>query len=58
MKDYNHSHYWVEDGHLFESYNTLRGLRYRCILYCPGIEDCDNCSEDMVKYIFSEFKTN
>lgn len=52
----NHSHYWVEDGQLYESYNTLRGLRYRYILDCPEIEDCDYCSKEMIDYIFAEYK--
>lgn len=30
-KDKKHSHYWIEDGILGESYHTLRGLRYRGI---------------------------
>lgn len=56
MKDKNHSHYWVEDKKLYESYNTLRGLRYRFIVGCPGISDCEKCSDDMVEYLFKEFK--
>lgn len=56
MKDKNHSHYWVEDEKLYESYNTLRGLRYRFIVGCPGIQNCKKCSDDMVEYLFKEFK--
>ena len=28
-KSHNHSHFWIEDNIVCESYNTLRGLRYR-----------------------------
>lgn len=54
-KHQNHSHFWVEEGKLFESYNTLRGLRYHLVCDVPGIPDCDRCSEDMIKYIEIEF---
>jgi hypothetical protein len=30
-KSHNHSHFWVERCSLFESYKTIRGLRYRFI---------------------------
>jgi len=28
-KDKNHSHFWIESNKLYESYKTIRGLRYR-----------------------------
>jgi len=31
-KDEHHHHYWVENGILFETYGTIRGLRYRSLL--------------------------
>ena len=51
----NHSHYWVQEEQLFESYNTLRGLRYLLVCNVTGIQDCERCSDDMIKYIESEF---
>jgi hypothetical protein len=30
-KSHNHNHFWIEDNTVYESYNTLRGLRYRPI---------------------------
>lgn len=29
QKSHNHDHFWVEDKILYESYNTIRGMRYR-----------------------------
>ncbi|TDO68758.1 hypothetical protein EV143_12020 [Flavobacterium chryseum] len=31
-KSENHSHFWVENKILYESSNTIRGLRYRRII--------------------------
>ena len=53
-KDEKHSHFWVEDGELYESYNTIRGLRYRHRLSVNGVADCDNCPLDMLLYIVKE----
>ncbi len=47
MKESNHDHYWVQSGHLFESYRTLRGLRYRR-LRDINIPDCDSCTQEMI----------
>ena len=51
VKSSNHDHFWTECGILYESYNTIRGMRYREICYvgypdCKhlgdgGIEDCE-----------------
>jgi hypothetical protein len=54
-KDEKHSHFWVEDGELYESYNTIRGLRYRHRLSVNGVADCDNCPLDMLLYIVKEY---
>ncbi len=50
-----HSHYWVENELFCESFQTIRGMRYNTICHVQGIPDCENCSEDMVKYIQQEF---
>lgn len=55
VKDCHHDHYWIEDGQLYESYNTLRGLRWRPILSVPGMPDCDKCTEAMLIYIEKEY---
>ena len=31
-KSHNHHHFWTEDNIVYESYSTLRGLRFRQIL--------------------------
>lgn len=54
-KRHNHDHYWIEDGILYESYNTIRGMRYVRILDVPGMEDDENISEAGIKYIESEY---
>lgn len=55
FKSHNHDHYWIEDGHLFESYMTLRGLRYRELMQVSGMPDCDKCTEAMIVYIEKEY---
>ena len=55
FKSHNHDHYWIEDGNLFESYMTLRGLRYRHLMQVNGMPDCDKCTEAMIIYIEKEY---
>jgi len=55
FKSHNHHHYWIENNHLFESYMTLRGMRYRELMEVKRMDDCDNCSDAMIKYIEKEF---
>ncbi len=50
-EDRKHSHYWIEDNNLFESYRTLRGLRYRQLLEVKGMPDIDKCTEKDIIYI-------
>ena len=54
-KDEKHSHFWIEDGELYESYNTIRGLRYRHRFAVNGLPDTDKCHSDMIKYIEAEY---
>ena len=51
IKDRNHDHFWIEDEKLFESYNTIRGMRYRYIADAVGFENCDNCTEKTIQEI-------
>jgi hypothetical protein len=53
-KDRRHHHYWIEDGELFETYETIRGLRYRHLISVPGFEDDDNCNEEKILKIEKE----
>ena len=53
--DERHSHFWIEDGELYESYNTLRGLRYRHRMSVPNLPDTDKCPKDMLLYIEKEY---
>lgn len=48
-KDPGHSHYWICDETLWESYNTNRGLRSRYICDVIGQEDNDNCEEEELR---------
>lgn len=54
-RDRNHSHFWIEDGELYESYRTIRGLRYMHRLSVPNLPDTENCPDDMLKYIEAEY---
>lgn len=55
IKDKNHKHYWIDDDVLYETYSTLRGLRYRPILEVFGMPNCEKCTEEMIKYIKKEY---
>jgi len=54
-RDRRYSHFWIEDGELFESYHTIRGLRYRHRFAVNGLPDTDKCQPDMIKYIEAEY---
>lgn len=55
QKKHNHDHFWIEDGVLYESYNTIRGLRYMEILKVPNMPDEEKVSEECLKYIEKEY---
>jgi len=44
----NHDHYWIDDEVLYESYKTIRGLRYIPILEVFGMPNCEKCTNDMI----------
>jgi hypothetical protein len=50
-----HSHFWIEDEELYETYDTATGIRYILICPVPGLPDTENCPEDMLLYISKEF---
>lgn len=52
----NHHHFWIEDNILFESYMTLRGMRYRGLLQIEGFSDTDLCSDDVLLEIATKYK--
>ena len=54
-KDHKHDHYWIENEQLFESYQTLRGLRYRHLMEVKGMPDSDECTDEMIIYIEKEY---
>lgn len=53
--DPKHSHFWVEDEELYESYHTIRGMRYRHRFSVAGLPNTDQCSEAMLIYIKKEY---
>lgn len=53
-KDKNHSHFWIENGVLYESYNTIRGLRYRTRLIVK-MPDCEFVTKEMIKTIEEKY---
>lgn len=54
QKHPNHDHWWIRDGFLNESYNTLRGLRYMTICEAPDFDDDNFCTDEKAEYIFRE----
>lgn len=55
LKDRRHDHYWISEQQLYESYSTIRGLRYRHIMEVPGMSDTDKCSQDLINIIENKF---
>ena len=53
-KDRMHDHYWIKDGKLYESYHTIRGLRYR-FLCDVELPNTNKCSDYIIKYIRAEY---
>lgn len=53
--DPKHSHFWIENGELYESYHTIRGMRYRHRFSVAGLPDTNQCSEAMLLYISKEY---
>ena len=33
IKSHNHHHFWTENNVVYESYNTLRGIRFREVMF-------------------------
>jgi len=54
-KRHNHSHFWIEDGVFYESYNTIRGKRYCAKIEVPNMPDEDFCSKECLAYIAKEY---
>ncbi len=51
-KRHNHHHFWIEDGVLYETYTTIRGLRYCMVMSVPFmIIDMHEVSDDDIKMI-------
>lgn len=52
VKSHNHDYFWTENNVIYESYNTIRGLRYRELIqldfYYP---DHDKLSESQVEFL-------
>jgi len=54
-KQHNHDHFWIEDGQLYESYRTIRGLRYHHVAEVLGMPDTERCTESQLKEIQSKY---
>ena len=54
-KHRKHNHFWIKNEVLYESYNTLHGLRYQEIMKVSRVPDEDKCKEVCLKYISKEF---
>lgn len=52
QKIHNHDRFWIEDEILYESYRTIRGLRYRQIMAAPGFKNCERCSEEIFQQLY------
>lgn len=49
----NHVYFWIKNEVLYETYNTIRGRRYRVIMPVPGLPDVSTVTEDQLNYMCS-----
>lgn len=54
-KSRKHHHFWIEDECLYESYQTIRGLRYCSVMNVKGMEDVEHLSVEQVKEVESKY---
>ena len=54
-KSHNHTQFWIHNEQLFESYWTIRGLRWRFIIDVPAMVDEETCSEYSLEFIEKEY---
>jgi hypothetical protein len=54
-RDDNHDHFWIDGEVLYESYNTIRGIRSRFRLEVPGMENNNHCSEQTLAEICEKY---
>ena len=54
-KRHNHDHFWIEGGILYESYSTIRGMRYMEVMEVHGMPDEEKCNNACITYIAKEY---
>lgn len=54
VRHLHHNHFWISDGVLYESYNTIRGLRY-CAIMNVSLADNDDVSDEIIKQIKEKY---
>ena len=59
IKSHNHDHFWCENNIVYESYNTIRGLRFRQLIELNfKYPDKELLTETMVTFLNNIFKNN
>jgi len=52
QKSHNHSHFWIDDKVLYETYKTIQGLRFRKVCELNfRIKNIEILSESDIKFI-------
>lgn len=58
-KSHNHDHFWCENNIIYESYNTIRGLRFRQLIELNfNYPDKERLTETMIIFLNNIFKNN
>lgn len=52
----SHKYFWVEDGELYETYETLRGFRFQFIMLVPDFPDKEPLEESDILAIEKEYR--
>lgn len=54
-KRHNHDHFWIEEGILYESYNTIRGMRFMSVMEVGDIADTERVDDYTLEVIAKEY---
>ena len=58
IKSPNHDHFWTEDNVVYESYNTIRGLRYMKIVELDfNYPNRNNLTDNMLEFLNNILKS-
>jgi len=55
IKSPTHANFWVENEVLYESYRTIRGMKYRYVMEVKGIANNYFCDDEFIRNIKKKY---